>query len=129
MINQSIDGKGMNCNFYAWCNHLNGAKINEIPNFLANLLTKKICAIFLKDPDDAAHQLLIPLKVRGLTSEFMAMKPTMEEYEDQQLTHIELTWDSPFCNPYDPYFAGQEDKMNQGEVNFVIPKSISSVLW
>ena len=90
MINQAIEVIGLDhvllCPMQC-C--LNGARIDELPKFLADSPSIENHAIQLTDPYDDAHPLLIPLKVHGVTSYFMASKPTIEEYENQELTHIE----------------------------------------
>jgi len=124
MINQAIEIKGLDHHLLCpmQC-RLNGARINELPKFLADLPTLETHAIQLSDPDDPTHPLLIPLKVHGVTSYFTAMKPTPEEYEDQNITHIELTGDSPPWDPSDPDFARREDTMVDLEGKIVIPKT------
>ena len=124
IINKAIDIKGLD--HHPLCPmqyHLNGAKIDELPKFLAEYPTLETHAIQLEDPNDATQPLLIPLSIHGVTSHFMEMKPTPEEYEDQNITHIELTEDSPPWDPYDPDFSCREDSMVNLKGKIVIPKT------
>ena len=71
LINQAIEMKGLN-------NHLlclmqccmNGVLINEVPKFLAPIPSETKHAIQLKNPFDATHPTIIPLKLNRVTSYF-----------------------------------------------------------
>ena len=57
------------------------------------------------------------------TSWQVKSKPTIEEYENQELTHIELTGDSPPWDPSDPDYARHEDNMTNLDGTVVLPES------
>ena len=79
--------------------HLNGVQINEVPKFLAETPSERTYAIELVDPFNAAHPLIIPLKLSGATSYFYVFSPTIAEYESEEIPKIHLTVEEP---PWDP---------------------------
>ena len=87
---------------------VNDVVINDVP---------KIC---LRNPDDLAHsiqvddpmdpdaKLHIPLMLRGVTSCFNVRRPTTGEFEDVDISKIDMTYESPEWDPADPDWAEQE---------------------
>ena len=75
--------------------HMNGVLIDEVTNFLAPVLSETMHAIQLKNPFDTTHQIIISLKLNGVTSYFHVRKPTQEECEDQKIFKIILMMEAP----------------------------------
>ena len=90
---------------------LNGVEISEIPKYLATDPNDSTHSITLTDTADAAHTLTIPLRLHGVVSYFDYTKPTVEEFEDENIDRFELTAESPDWDPYDEDYAKQEDGM------------------
>ena len=63
---------------------LNGVHINKIPNFLVESHSKTTHAIWLVDASDAAHPLIIPLDLSGVTGSFDVYSLRIAEYENYQ---------------------------------------------
>ena len=72
--------------------HLNGVHVSEVPKFLAESPSETIHAIELVDPFDAAHPLIIPLQLSGVTSYFDWYSLSVREYENED-TAEEPPWD------------------------------------
>ena len=79
--------------------HLNGVKISEVPKFLAETPSETTHAIELVDIFDAAHPLIIPLQLSGVTSYFDMYSTSVTEYENDDILKIHLTAEEP---PWDP---------------------------
>ena len=59
-------------NHYLFCPmqcHMNGVLI-EVPKFMVPIPGETMHAIQLENPFDATHQIIIPLKLNGVTSYF-----------------------------------------------------------
>ena len=74
---------------------LNGVQINEVPKFLAETPSWRTHAIESVDPFDAAHPLIIPLKLSSVTSYFDVYSSSITEYENDDIPKIHLTADEP----------------------------------
>ena len=51
--------------------HMNGVLIDEVPKFLAPVLSETTHATQLENSFDATHQIIIPLKLNAVISYFM----------------------------------------------------------
>ena len=67
----------------------NDVEVDEKPKFLTSNPTEKSHAIVVKDA--AGNELIIPLRLNGVTSYFSSRKPTKEEYEQAE-SHFDLTF-------------------------------------
>ena len=74
---------------------LNGVHINEVSKFLAESPNVATCAIQLTDRFDAAHSIIIPLQLSGLTSYFDVYSPSKAEWENEEIPKIHLTTEEP----------------------------------
>ena len=92
--------------------HMNSVLIDEIPKFLATQI---------KNPFDATHQIIIPLKLTQVTSYFEVRAPTLDMYEDQNILKIELMAESPPWDPFSPDLSFQEQSMFNCRAQFVSP--------
>ena len=70
--------------------HLNGVQINEVPKFLAETQSEWTHTIELVNPFEAAHLLIIQLKLSGVISYFDVYSPNITEYEDEEIPKIHL---------------------------------------
>ena len=70
---------------------MNSVLINEVSKFLAPILSETIYALQLETPFNATHPIIIPLKLKRVSSHFEVRTPTQEEYEDQTILKIEHT--------------------------------------
>ena len=85
--------------------HVNGVPINEVPNFLAPVPSETTHAIQIENPIDAAHPIIVPLKLNEITSHFQVREPTQEEYEDQNIFKVELMAEATPWDPSSPDFS------------------------
>ena len=89
MINQVICINGLENHLLCPIEcHLNGVHISEVPKFLAETPLVTTHAIKLPDSFDAAHPLVIPLKVSGVTRHFDLYSPSIADYDNE-----EIPWD------------------------------------
>lgn len=90
---------------------LNDVEVNDKPKFLERTPTDKSHAIVVKN--GYGDEVVIPLKLKGVTSYFETRKPTKWEYQQAEangelihLTNADLPWD-PHCDEY----SSQEDAL------------------
>ena len=88
-----------------------GVKINELPKFLADKPDDETHAIVVGNPLDTDESLIIPLMIKGVTSYFPTRKPSMREYEDDNIQNIAMTSELPDWEPSEADFAEQEAGM------------------
>ena len=68
------------CPMQCW---LNGIKISEMPEFLAEDPDESTHSLQVVDPLDDSSPLFIPLSLTGVTSYFPVRKPTIAEWENE----------------------------------------------
>ena len=112
VYHQAISVKSLRVHLMCPMQHrVNGVRISETPKFLADAPTSKTHAIEVDDPLDPSEPLIIPLQIKGVTSYFSVRKPTVDEYEDEDLPHITMTAEGPEWEPCSSDFAEQEAAM------------------
>ena len=62
--------------------------IDKVPKFLASIPSETMHAIQITNPFDVTHPITIHLKLSKVTRYFEVRKPTLEEYEDQNVLKI-----------------------------------------
>ena len=77
-----------------------GVRINELPKFSAEDIDEKTHAIIFDDPLKSNEPLIIPLVLKGFTSDFLSRKSRESEYEDEYIPHIDMTSEAPVWEPY-----------------------------
>ena len=87
---------------------VNGVRVSETPMFLHDAPTEKTYAIEVNDLLNPGELLIIPFKIKGVTSYFAVRKPSVEKYEDGDLPHITMTAEVPEWDPCSADFADQE---------------------
>ena len=90
---------------------MNGVLIDEVPKFLAPIHNETIHAIQIVNPFVDNHPIIIPLKLKKVTSYFDVRKPTCEEYKDQNIFKIELMVEASSWDLSSPEFSSQEQSM------------------
>ena len=55
--------------------------------------------------------LVIPLSLKGVMSYLLSRNPKSSEYEDESISHIDITNKAPVWEPYETSFSEQEDTM------------------
>ena len=90
---------------------LNDVKIDETPKFLVNDPDEFTHAIAVGDPSDEEDPLIIPLLINGVTSYFPVRVPTVSEWENEDITRIDMTCESPEWDPSCSSFAEREESM------------------
>ena len=86
---------------------MEGARINDLPKFLAEDPDEKTHEIIVNDPQNPNEPLIIPLVLKGITSYFLSRKPKASEYEDESIPHIDMTIKAPVGEPSETIFADQ----------------------
>ena len=84
-----------------------GARINELPKFLVEDPDEKTHAIIFDDPLNTNEPLVIPLSLKGFTVYLTYRKSREREYEDESITHINITNEAPVWEPYETSFSEQ----------------------
>ena len=85
---------------------MEGARINDLPKFLAEDPDEKTHEIIVNDPQNPNEPLIIPLVLKGITSYFLSRKPKASEYEDESIPHIDMTIKAPVGEPSETIFCG-----------------------
>ena len=85
---------------------LNDVEVNDVPKFMVNRPTEKTHAIVASD---GAGEVIIPLKLKGVTSYFNSWKPTQADVDNH--TTFDLTYESPEWDPTASQYADQEEAM------------------
>ena len=88
-----------------------GVKINELPKLLADKPDDETHAIVVGNPLNTDESLTIPLMIKGVTRYFPTRKPSMREYEDDNIKNIAMTSELPDWGPSEVDFAEQESGM------------------
>ena len=88
--------------------HLNGLHISEVPKFLAESPGMTTNATELVNSFDAAHPLIIPLQLSGVTSFFDMYTPSIIEYENEDVPKIHLTAEEPPLDPSRKEYSERE---------------------
>ena len=98
---------------------LNGVQISEAPKFVADNPNETTHAIELVDPFDAAHSLIIPSQLSGVTSYFDVYSPSVTEYEIDDNPKIHLTAEEPLWDPSTNEYSARETQMidHQGQIS------------
>ena len=60
---------------------MNGVLINEVPKFLTPIPNKTTHDIKVENPFYDTHLIILPLKMKRVTSYFKVRTPTLEDYE------------------------------------------------
>ena len=109
LINKVIEMRSLNSHLLSQIQCcMNGVLIDEVPKFLASIPSDTMHYIQIVNHFNAAHSIIIPLKLNGVTSYFDVKKPTWEDHEYQNILKIELVVKAP---PYDqsrPEFSRQK---------------------
>ena len=96
MINQAICIKGLENHLLCPMKfHLNGVHISKEPKFLAESPSVTTHAIELTDPFNAAHLLIIPLQLSGVTSYFDVYSLSIAEFENGDISKIYFIVEEP----------------------------------
>ena len=74
---------------------LNGVHTNEVPKFLADSPSVTTHENQLTDTFNAAHSLIILLKLSSLTSYFDVYSQSIADYENEEISKIHLTAKEP----------------------------------
>ena len=93
------------------------------PNFFASIPSKTMHAIQIVNPFDATHQIIIALRITGITGYFNVRKSTQEEYEDQNELKIELMVEAPPWDSWSLELSKQEQSMFDYRGQFVSPNT------
>ncbi len=88
-----------------------GVTINDIPKIFVKNPTSESHAILVTDPDDPDGTICIPLHIVGVASAFNVRTPSREEFDDENIPHLEMTGESPDWEPYKSGWAEQEAAM------------------
>ena len=78
---------------------LNGMHISEVPKFLSKSPSVTTNALPLTDSFDAAHLLIIPLQLSGVTNDFDVYSLSIGGYENEEMPKIHLIAEQ---SPWDP---------------------------
>ena len=73
----------------------------------------------MNDPLDPQDPLIIPLQLKGVTSYFPVRKPSIGEFEDPEIPHINITASAPPWEPSQSSYAEQEAAMTDFGGNVV----------
>ena len=84
-----------------------GVKVNDTPKCMTYRPSELDHVIVVKDEDDD-ETIIIPLKLRGVTSYFNSRRPSKAEYEDDSIRKIDLTVYSPEWEPHTDEYAQLE---------------------
>ena len=84
-----------------------GVIINELPKFLAEDPYEKTRSIIVNNPLNPNEPLVIPLSLKGFTVYLTSRKSREKEYEDESITHINITNEAPVWEPYETSFSEQ----------------------
>ena len=79
--------------------------IDELPRLLAEYPDENTHAIIVDDPLNPNEPLIILLALKGVTIYFPSRNPKASEYEDESITHIDMTSEDPVWELYDTGFA------------------------
>ena len=85
----------------------NGSSFDEITKCMTYRPSELDHVIVVKDEDDD-ETIIIPLKLRGVTSYFNSRRPSKAEYEDDSIRKIDLTVYSPEWEPHTDEYAQLE---------------------
>ena len=91
LLNQAIEVKSLE--YHHLCPMqccIDGVLIDEVPKFLAPVLSKIMHPVQIVNPFNATHPIIIPLEINRVTGYFDVRKSTQEEYEDESIFKIEL---------------------------------------
>ena len=88
-----------------------GIRVNDKPKFLTHKPTEDDHCICIPDKDEVIR---IPLELKGVTSYFNARKPSLAEYDDDNIRKLELTIEDPEWDPHSPDFAQLEQRYFDG---------------
>jgi hypothetical protein len=87
---------------------VNGVVINDTPKFCIRNPDNLVHAIKVNDPMDPDATLLISLLLRGVISCFNVCCPSTDNFEDEDIPKIVMTYEFPMWNPVNPDWAEQE---------------------
>ena len=105
--------------------HLNGVQISEVLKFLAATLSETTHAIELVNPFNAAHPLIIPLQLSGVTSYFDVYSPNVAEYEKNDIPNIHLTGEEHPWDPSTNEYSERETHMLDHQGQTCIPATVA----
>ncbi len=87
---------------------INGVVINDTPKFCVHNPDNLAHAIKVDDSMDPVATLHIPLLLRGVISCFNVHCPSTDEFEDEDIPKIIMTYKFPKWDPANPDWAKQE---------------------
>ena len=99
--------------------------MNEVPKFLAETPSERSHAIKLVDPFNAAHRLIILVKLTRVTSFFDVFSPTIAEYTSEEIPKILFTVEEPPWDPSTNEYSEQEAQMLDHRGLVSIPKTVA----
>ena len=74
---------------------MEGARINDLPKFLAEDPDENTRVIISNDPLNPNQPLIILLMLKGVTSYFPSRRPRESEYEDDLIPPVYMTSEAP----------------------------------
>ena len=89
---------------------VNGVEVDECPKHLSKAPTVKTHAI-VAPVDDGNGELILPLKLKHVTSYLSVYKPTEDEWESHSHPRIELTSEHLTWDPATTHYEEEEERM------------------
>ena len=121
VINQALEVPGQSNNLLCPMQlRVNDVEVDEKPKFLTDQPGASDHAIVIRD-NSLEKPFIIPLSIHGVTFYFPSRKPTLEEYEDNTLLHLSLTYDTPIWDPHDSSYQPMEEAMTDTDGMVVDP--------
>jgi len=90
---------------------VNDVTVGETPKFMVANPTDKTHALTIPDDDDPTRAVHLPLALRGVTSLLNVRKPTLDEWDSDNIYRYHLTSETQTWDPTMTLYEEQEAAM------------------
>jgi hypothetical protein len=104
--------------------HVNDVTVNDLPKFLAANPTDQMHALTITDPNNPLQPVILPLTLRGVTLLLNVRTVTIDEFNSQDYSQLQLTSETLTWNPTTNLYEQQENAMMDYSGNIVCDAAV-----